>query len=296
MLSKISAIALLGSSVQAAPTSLPTACVSNAGGYKCSNFPKFATDNAATADAAGSVTLGATPYACVRNNFAYTWPVTKDGTYAAIQTVANSPIRAFYNTAANGLGTFATSTTTVNTNNSGCCSSAEANCPVAEASGTMYTGITVSRITKATSGTDAAVSTYTLINFDFLLGATMQLDVATLGAAKSATGYCDPMKQTLVAGMNHDLEAGTGLAGTGKCTWIVHAAAGTGAPAFSVKSITAPATFTFDLHFAEWRTTDLIYLPTQGVTPTWWGNYDADTYPTPPMALADWKSGYYNWQ
>jgi len=62
-----------------------------------------------------------------------------------------------------------------------------------------------------------------------------------------------------------------------------------------MKSISAPPTFTFDLHFAEWRTGDVVYLPTQGVSPNWWGNYAADTFPKPTMTIAEYKSGYFNY-
>ena len=155
MLSKISALALIAS-VQAAPTATPAGCLGTP--LKCIDFPMYRTVNTAiAATAAGALTLSPTPYACVRNNFAYTWPVTKDATTFVAVAPGAAPadtIRQFYST---NLGTFATTTATANTDNSGCCASAEANCLVGAATGgtptAPYTGVIVTRITKnATSG------------------------------------------------------------------------------------------------------------------------------------------------
>jgi hypothetical protein len=147
------------------------------------------------ATAAGALTLSTDPYSCVRNNFAYTWPSARGagGIGAAPGAAPADTIRAFYTT---NLGTFATATATVATDNSGCCASAEASCLVgADTSGTPtapYTGITVTRITKATSGTDSSFN-YSSLQNDFLLAATYQKSVATIGVTQSAAaGWCDP--------------------------------------------------------------------------------------------------------
>ena len=99
MLSKISALALI-SSVQAAPTATPAGCIGTP--LKCIDFPMYKTVNPAIpATAAGAVTLGKAPYACVRSNRAYTWPVTKDGSFNSIAPAASgtaSTIRSFYST------------------------------------------------------------------------------------------------------------------------------------------------------------------------------------------------------
>jgi len=104
------------------------------------------------------LTLSPTPYACVRNNMAYTWPVTKDATTFVAVAPGAAPadtIRQFYST---NLGTMATATNTLAADNSGCCASAEANCLVAaNTAGTVtapYTGVIVTRITKDTGATD----------------------------------------------------------------------------------------------------------------------------------------------
>ena len=157
MLSKISALALIAS-VQAAVTAVPAGCTAGAQ-TKCTDFPTYKTvipTSTVTADAAGALTLSPTPYACVRNNMAYTWPVTRGaaGIAAAPGAAPADTIRQFYST---NLGTFATTTATAATDNSGCCASAEASCLVgADTSGSPtapYTGVIVTRITKnATSG------------------------------------------------------------------------------------------------------------------------------------------------
>ena len=148
------------------------------------------------ATAAGALTLSTDPYSCVRNNFAYTWPSARGagGIGAAPGAAPADTIRAFYTT---NLGTFATATATAATDNSGCCASAETACLVGADSSAAtatapYTGITVTRITKATSGTDSGF-TYSSLQNDFLLAATYQKSVATIGATQSATaGWCDP--------------------------------------------------------------------------------------------------------
>jgi hypothetical protein len=158
MLSKISALALIAS-VQAAATAVPAGCTAGTQ-TTCTDFPTYRTvipTSTVTADAAGALTLSPTPYACVRNNFAYTWPVTKDGSFnaAAPGAAPADTIRQFYST---NLGTMATATNTLAADNSGCCASAEANCLVAaNTAGTVtapYTGVIVTRITKDTGATD----------------------------------------------------------------------------------------------------------------------------------------------
>jgi hypothetical protein len=198
MLSKISALALI-SSVQAAPTALPLFC----GGTPttCFDFPQYKTNipvGTVTNDAAGALSLTPTPYACVRSNRAYTWPVTKDGSFNSVAPATSgtgSTIRSFYST---NLGAYAVSPATVTAaaDNSGCCGSAQADCLVAAATGgtptAPYTGVTVTRILKATTGTDSGFG-YSTLHSDFLLGATYQKSVDTLGAAQSAAnGWCDP--------------------------------------------------------------------------------------------------------
>jgi len=87
--------------------------------------------------------------------------------------------------------------------------------------------------------------------------------------------------------------------GKRKCTYIISAAAGMGAPAFVVKGISAPAAFTFDLHFAEWKSSgDLSFMPVSGATNTnfYYGNYVATTYPDPvSTATPAWNSNFANW-
>lgn len=70
-----------------------------------------------------------------------------------------------------------------------------------------------------------------------------------------------------------------------------------GAPAFVVKGVSAPSAFTFDLHFAEWKAADVAYLAASGATSTnfFYGNYVANTYPT-PIASAAWNSNWANWK
>lgn len=123
-------------------------------------------------------------------------------------------VRAFYTTAVNQIGTVATATATTATDNAGCCVSAETACLASNADGqAAYTGVVVSRITKATSGTDSAY-TYTAFHPDFLLAATYQLSTATLGTAQTAAaGWCDPQLLTLTATTNQDLVSGIGLDG-----------------------------------------------------------------------------------
>ena len=149
MLSKISALALI-SSVQAAPTALPLFC----GGTptSCFDFPQYKTNipvGTVTNDAAGALSLTPTPYACVRNNMAYTWPVTKDATTFVAVAPGAAPadtIRQFYST---NLGTFATTTATAATDNSGCCATAVDSCLVAGTGSpptAPYTGVIVTRV------------------------------------------------------------------------------------------------------------------------------------------------------
>jgi hypothetical protein len=202
----------------------------------------------------------------------------------------------FYGTSVAALGTVAASTETVTTaaQNSGCCASAEAGCLVSGANGNaQYTGIVTTRITKATTGSDSAYS-YTAIQNDFLLAATYQKSVASFGAAKSAAdGWCDPMVWTLTtAAATQDLVSGAGLSGLTKCTYILHAPANTGAPGFVVKVISDA--LPFDLHFAEWKSTDLTYIPVASAAPHYYGSYNGATYPDPLMAT--WNSAQYGWQ
>ena len=68
------------------------------GGYKCTGYPIYKTPTGAAADEAGATPLGAVPYACVRNNFAYTWPVTKDPSAYTPITSGTSVVRSFYQT------------------------------------------------------------------------------------------------------------------------------------------------------------------------------------------------------
>ena len=81
MLSKISALALIASVQAAPPTATPAGCTGTP--LKCIDFPMYKTaipttgTGAVTADTAGAVTLGNAGYACVRNNFAYVWPMTR---------------------------------------------------------------------------------------------------------------------------------------------------------------------------------------------------------------------------
>jgi hypothetical protein len=84
--------------------------------------------------------------------------------------------------------------------------------------------------------------------------------------------------------------------GKKKCTYIIQAPATTGAPAFVVKGVSAPSAFTFDLHFAEWKTADVTYLAASGATSTnfFYGNYAANTFPT-PIASATWNTAQSNW-
>jgi len=84
--------------------------------------------------------------------------------------------------------------------------------------------------------------------------------------------------------------------GKKKCTYIIQAPATTGAPAFVVKGVSAPAAFTFDLHFAEWKTADIATMPVSGATNTnfFFGNYAAGTYPD-PISTATWNSNWANW-
>jgi hypothetical protein len=83
--------------------------------------------------------------------------------------------------------------------------------------------------------------------------------------------------------------------GTKKCTYIILAAAGIGAPAFVVKGVSTPTAFTFDLHFAEWKNSDIATMPVSGASGTlityYFGNYAADTYPNPLLIYSDWNSG-----
>lgn len=78
--------------------------------------------------------------------------------------------------------------------------------------------------------------------------------------------------------------------GTKKCTYIILSAAGNGAPAFIVKEISTPADFTFDLHFAEWKDSDITFMPVSGNSSPFYGNYDANTYPN-PLVSAKWNTG-----
>ena len=131
-----------------------------------------------------------------------------------------------------------------------------------------------------------------------MLAATYQLSTATLGTAQTATaGWCDPQLLTLTATTNQDLVSGVGMDGKKKCTYIIQAPATTGAPAFVVKGVSAPTAFTFDLHFAEWKTADIATMPVSGATGSnFFGNYLAATYPD-PMASATpaWNSNFANW-
>ena len=107
MFSKISALAFM-SSVSAAATALPTGCSGNFPNAICTNFPKYAINNAATAGAALGATGG---FACLRQNFAYIWPANKDGSGAAAVTPSSpatgSNIQAFYGSSIAALGTVA---------------------------------------------------------------------------------------------------------------------------------------------------------------------------------------------
>ena len=102
MLSKISALALIAS-VQAAATVTPAGCTAGTQ-TKCTDYPVYKTSIPAgtvAATAAGALTLSPTPYACVRSNRAYTWPVTKDGSFNSIAPATSgtgSTIRSFYST------------------------------------------------------------------------------------------------------------------------------------------------------------------------------------------------------
>jgi len=192
MLSKISALALIAS-VQAAVTPVPTC--NPAAPITCTDYPTYRTTipttGAVTANTAGAVTLGNAGYACVRNNFAYVWPMTR-GTNGIAADPGSGTVRSFYTTALNQIGTATTTTATTVTDNAGCCASAETACLASNAdAGTAYTGVVVSRITPGASGDNAYA--YTAFHNDFLLAATYQLSTATSGATQSATaGWCDP--------------------------------------------------------------------------------------------------------
>ena len=148
MISKISALAFIAS-VQTAATSVPTC--NPLAPITCTDFPKYKTaipEGTVAVTAAGALTLSPTPYACVRNNMAYTWPVTKDGSFNA-QAPGAAPadtIRQFYST---NLGTFATATATAAADNSGCCATAVDSCLVAGTGSpptAPYTGVIVTRV------------------------------------------------------------------------------------------------------------------------------------------------------
>ena len=55
--------------------------------------------------------------------------------------------------------------------------------------------------------------------------------------------------------------SGEGLSGLNKCTYILLVPAGQGAPAIKLKSVSSVASFTFDLHFAEWKPADVEFVP-----------------------------------
>jgi hypothetical protein len=193
MLSKISALALIAS-VQTAVTPVPTC--NPVAPITCTDYPTYRTvipTTTTAATTAGAVTLGGAGYACVRNNFAYVWPMTRGAGGIAADPVS-AVVRAFYTAAVNQIGTATLTTATTAADNAGCCASAETACLASNAdAGTAYTGVVVSRITKATTGTDSAYA-YTAFHPDFLLAATYQLSTGTtFGATQSDTaGWCDP--------------------------------------------------------------------------------------------------------
>jgi len=84
------------------------------------------------------------------------------------------------------------------------------------------------------------------------------------------------------AGASQDLVSGAGLSGTSKCTYILNAPANTGAPGFVLKGISNA--LPFDLHFAEWKSTDVTYVPVASTAPHFYGSYNGTTYPDPLMA------------
>jgi len=111
MFSKITALALL-SSVQAVT---PICTYALSGGYSCTNFPKYDTVSTGSPSA---ITFGNAPYACVRNNFTYVWPVNKGAGNVAVVTPSTgtgSQIKMFYGTSIDALGTVALSTDTATT-------------------------------------------------------------------------------------------------------------------------------------------------------------------------------------
>ena len=117
MFSKISALAFI-SAVSAAPTPIPDSCTGTAPAKVCTDFPKYKTANAAL-PAAGVVSFPV-GYFCIRNNYAYTWPVNRGGSPVIAAATpadgtAGSAIKAFYGTSADALGTMAAPTDTTTT-------------------------------------------------------------------------------------------------------------------------------------------------------------------------------------
>jgi hypothetical protein len=84
------------------------------------------------------------------------------------------------------------------------------------------------------------------------------------------------------------------MSGRKKCTYIILAPGGIGAPAFVVKGVSTPTAFTFDLHFAEWKTTDITTMPVSGSASPFYGNYVAGTYPD-PISTTAWNTAVLNW-
>ena len=304
MFSKISALAFI-SAVSAAVAPTPASCTGTAPAKVCTDFPKY---NTATSAPSAATVVAQRGYACIRQNNAYSWPVNRNTATPPIAVVTpstgtGSAVKAFYGTSVDALGVVAAAAAAVTaaTENSGCCvTGVDASCLVGvAASGTSpLAGVLVSRLAKDTSAGDSGF-TYNDMHPDFILAATYQGSVATFGAARTAaTAWCDPMIVPLATlGTVQDIISGEGLSGQNKCTYIIQAPAAQGAPAFSIKSITTPAAFTFDLHFAEWKgTSDINFVPITSATPNFLGSYaTANTYPLPLVASNVYKSDQAQW-
>ena len=130
---------------------------------------------------------------------------------------------------------------------------------------------------------------------DFILAATAQGSVPTFGQPRvAATAWCDPMLVPIASlGSSQPIISGEGLKGITKCTYIIQIPAGQGAPAFSVSAITTA--LAFDLHFAEWKSSDVTFIAQNSASPNYLGNYAANTYPN-PIATNTWNTDQKSWK
>ena len=117
------------------------------------------------------------------------------------------------------------------------------------------------------------------MNIDFVLAATYQVSWLTSETTRPVAAYCDKQITALTATAATLSTFGVAFNGGTKCTYFLTVAADGGAPSFAISALGFNA---FQLHYAEWSSTDMTgaFLATGIYT----GTFTATTYPTPFFA------------